>query len=76
MSALIGNLKGPNHNSPDDVVAVWASTGGVEIMPLANDASRLVLDPIAARNYAALLVRASEEVERMRVNAERHGRFK
>ena len=41
---------------------VHASRAGVELHSEPN----LTLDPIQARNYAALLVRAADEVERMR----------
>lgn len=46
---------------------VHASTDGVE---LSSDALT-VLDPTQARNYAALLVRGANEVERMRKRAGR-----
>ena len=42
---------------------VWASTDGVE---LRFESRELPLSPVAARNFAALLVRAADEVERMR----------
>jgi len=45
---------------------VHASRGGVELL---SD-PRVTLEPIAARNYAALLVRAADEVERMRSKPE------
>lgn len=51
---------------------VLASVGGVEIM---SD-SPLTLDPVQARNYAALLVRGAQECERMRRQAERQVRRK
>jgi hypothetical protein len=41
---------------------VLASRAGVEVYA----EPKLTLDPIPARNYAALLVRAADEVERMR----------
>lgn len=68
MSAFIGSVRGPSSNSPNDVLDVWASIGGVEIRPAAEweKLKGFDIDPIAARNFAALLVRASEEVERMR----------
>jgi hypothetical protein len=69
-SAFIGDVKGPNHNSPDVAVSVWCSLDSVEIitaggaMPIGKR-----LDPIAARNFAALLVRAAEEAEMMAFRA-------
>ena len=44
-------------------VLVHASRAGVEL----DSESKFTLDPVQARNYAALLVRAADEVERMRV---------
>jgi len=71
MSAFIGSVKGPNHNSPHDAIDVRCSRGGVEITTLGElPVKTFSLDPIAARNFAAMLVRASEEVERMRAKAE------
>lgn len=76
MSALIGKVKGPDHNSPNDAAEVWCSPSQVELTVYkgADSLSGLImdgvsrnLDPIAARNLAALLVRASEEAERMAV---------
>jgi len=73
VSALIGSVKGPHHNSPDDAAEVWCNEHDVELnvftgtpSPSAREGVQKRLDPIAARNLAALLVRASEEVERMR----------
>jgi hypothetical protein len=63
MSVYIGSVRGPHHNSPDSAADVWCSPAGIEIQWGKQCAA---LDPIAARNFAALLVRASEEVERMR----------
>lgn len=58
MSARIGEIK-----LVEDVVThVSASRAGVEVLTEA----RLTYDPINARNYAALLVRAADEAERMR----------
>jgi len=80
MSVFIGNVKGPRHNSPDDAANVWCSPGRVELNviegsgPLENGAHR-DLDPIAARNLAALLVRASEEAERMSARADSRARL-
>lgn len=65
MSALIGKLYGASNKV---VAEVWSSRGGVEI---SVDSASVSLDPIAARNYAALLARASEEVERMRNKSDR-----
>jgi len=69
MSAFIGSVKGPRHNSPHDAAEVRCSPHAVELNLLsgsenADDLSRN-FDPIAARNLAALLVRASKEAERM-----------
>ncbi len=71
MSAFIGNVKGPNHNSQNDAVSVWCSPGVVEINVFEGTETGLHkdLDPITARNLAALLVRASEEAERMAARA-------
>ena len=77
MSVFIGNVKGPNHNSPDDAASVSSSSGHVELSVVgdaddpdyAAGAVRRSLDPIAARNLAALLVRASEEADRMAARA-------
>lgn len=70
MSAFIGSVNVPHHNSPDVGAEVRCSLGGVEVKFLhANHGTTEAwqgFDPIAARNFAALLVRASEEVERMR----------
>lgn len=75
MSAFIGNVKGPHHNSPHDAVDVWCSPGLIEINVFegdgtSKDGAHKNLDPIAARNLAALLVRASEEAERMSARRE------
>lgn len=72
MSAFIGGSRGTN--SPHDTADVWASAGGVELRLFegaGNPADGVMrsFDPVAARNLAALLVRASEEVERMRARA-------
>ena len=67
MSAYIGSVKGPHNNSPDDSFKVLASRGSVELVDLCDNQEIIsMLDPIAARNLAALLVRAADEVERMR----------
>lgn len=68
MSVYIGNVRGPEHNSPAIAAEVWCSPGQVELHVLQDTAEAGAsrnLDPIAARNLAALLVRASEEAERM-----------
>ena len=79
MSAFIGSVKGPHHNSPHDAADVWCSPRGVELRAFTGDSDagkstrdgvHREFDPIAARNLAALLVRASEEVERMRARQE------
>lgn len=64
MSTFIGNVKGPRHNSPSEAFEVWCSLNTVEIHVVGTGSTRN-LDPVAARNLAALLVRASEEAERM-----------
>ena len=64
MSALIGKL----HSASGQLIAeVWASRANVEIEVTCP---QLGVTPIVARNFAALLVRASEEVERMRSKSE------
>ena len=74
MSAFIGNVRGPHHNSPNDAVEVWCSPSQVEVNMHASGGVKSIasrnLDPIAARNLAALLVRASEEAERMAARRE------
>lgn len=74
MSVFIGNVKGPNHNSPHDAATVWCSPGCVELNVFegagpSKDGAHKSLDPISARNLAALLVRASEEADRMSARA-------
>lgn len=77
MIAFIGSVMGPHHNSPNEVADVWTSVSdaGVELRVFKGDedAGRSErdgisksLDPVAARNLAALLVRAADEAERMR----------
>lgn len=69
MSAYIGNVRGPDHNSPAIAAEVWCSSGQVELHVMqstAESGASRDFDPIAARNLAALLVRVSEEAERMR----------
>lgn len=75
MSVLIGSVKGPHHNSPNDVAEVWCSPNRIEFtlhrsadsLGISPGGASRSLDPIAARNLAALLVRASEEAERMAI---------
>lgn len=43
-------------------VFVHASTAGVEL----RSETSVTLDPVQARNYAALILRGADEVERMR----------
>jgi hypothetical protein len=64
VSACIGEVPGQPHQA-DPAVHVHASRAGVELL---SD-PRITLEPIAARNYAALLVRAADEVERMRAKS-------
>lgn len=63
MSAFIGNACGPHSNSPAILAKVHASISGAE-MTVCNGV--VTFDPIAARNLAALLVRAADECARMR----------
>ncbi len=65
MSARIGEVPGPP-TSDNPAVYVHASRAGVELL---SD-PRITLEPIAARNYAALIVRGADEVERMRAKPE------
>ena len=69
MSAYIGSARGPYHNSPQEAVEVWCSHRAVEVNLFSGKPDRdgiaRIFDPIAARNFAALLVRAAEEAERM-----------
>ena len=74
MSVRIGGVRGPSSNSPHDAADVWCSRSGVELRVFNSDLDAKLserqgvmrtLDPVAARNLAALLVRASEEAERM-----------
>jgi len=68
MSVRIGEVK-PEHPNPNSAaVHVQASRAGVEL----HSDPTMTLDPIEARNYAALLVRAADEVERMRVRGTDH----
>jgi hypothetical protein len=59
MSVRIGEM---NRSDGKILSYVHASLGGVE---LTSD-ERFTLEPVAARNGAAVLVRAADEVERMR----------
>jgi hypothetical protein len=78
MSAFIGSVNGPRHNSPHAAAEVWCSLSGVELFLVRTrvaselpseeeiEKTRRSFDPIAARNLAALLVRGADEAERMR----------
>jgi hypothetical protein len=59
------------HNS--EAIHVLASRGGVELYQTYHTHT---LTPIEARNYAALLVRASEEAERMQSKIEQDDTLK
>jgi len=63
MSAFIGSVNGPHHNSPSVAVHVSCSLGGVEV---SMSGPMKTLDLIGARVLAALLVQAAKETERMR----------
>lgn len=73
MSVFIGAVRGPNHNSPHDAGDVWADRSGINLRlfdgngssPSKDQGVERRLDPVAARNLAALLVRGAEESERM-----------
>ena len=66
MSVRIGEVR-PEHPNPlQAAIHVQASRAGVELLTSIN----LTLQPVEARNYAALLVRAADEVERMRSKPE------
>jgi hypothetical protein len=67
MSAIIGTVPPIEVTYPDKGAVVYASLGGVEL----HCDDKFTLDPIQARNFAALLVRAADEVERMRGRPER-----
>jgi hypothetical protein len=73
VSVKIGNVE--VGNGAYLIAEVWADRGGVRVMPVdPNSLVRTVRslsfdtaqEPAAARNFAALLVRAADEVERMR----------
>jgi hypothetical protein len=74
VSALIGEVNAPHHNSPHVAIEVWCSPHSVEVKMLhpafGTGEAWHNFDPIAARNLAALLVRASEEAERMAAQKE------
>lgn len=61
MSVQIGSIGGELVNNTAKV-HVWASIGGVEI----HADPEFTLQPTEARNFAALLERACDEVGRMR----------
>jgi len=65
VSVRIGEIN-PDPRPVDADVHVAASRAGVEV--LSNP--RLTIEPAQARNYAALLVRGADEVERMRSKPE------
>lgn len=73
MSVFIGAVRGPHHNSPHDAGDVWADRSGTTLRLFEGNGSSVDktkgverrLDPVAARNLAALLVRGAEESERM-----------
>ena len=73
MSVFIGAVRGPHHNSPHDAGDVWAHKNGISLRlfegngssPSKEQGVERNLDPVAARNLAALLVRGAEESERM-----------
>ena len=82
MSAHVGTVNGPHHNSPSVAAMVNVSRVGAEVIVFRDgeaarryaggaslgraEALPLNLDPIAARNLAALLVLAADQAERMR----------
>lgn len=66
MSVFIGEARGPDHNSPAVAADVWCSPGQVELTVFGSTRVSISIDPVAARNYAALLVRGADEAERMR----------
>ena len=71
MSVFIGSVRGPQHNSPHDAGEVWADASGINLRIFEGDGIvaegvERRLDPVAARNLAALLVRGAEESEMMR----------
>jgi hypothetical protein len=72
MSALIGEVHHPHHNSPV-AGSVWTDAGGtrlvLERVTQDEGITQVTLDPVAARNLAALLVRGADECERMRARS-------
>jgi hypothetical protein len=66
MSVRIGEVRPELPNPSHAAIHVQASRAGVELLTSLN----LTLQPVEARNYAALLVRAADEVERMRSKPE------
>lgn len=70
MSVRIGEIHAIAYESrADDRVVVHASRSSVEIHTI----SHLFLEPVEARNLAALLVRAADEAERMRAREKSDG---
>jgi hypothetical protein len=65
VSVRIGEVQSCTDPGGQPAAYISASTGGVEVF---SD-ERITIDPVQARNYAALLVRAADEVERMRSGA-------
>ena len=82
MSVRIGSVHGPSHNSPGQAIEVWCSAQGVELNVFADNGPPASvregiskrLDPVAARNLAALLVRGAEESEMMRARIPKESR--
>jgi len=72
VSAKIGDVFTSANRSDSKVGEVWCSRAGVELHLAGGvDLRRMpALEPIAARNFAALVQRASEESERMRSHGE------
>jgi hypothetical protein len=62
MSVRIGEVKPRLDHTPTAAMHVQASRAGVEL----HCDPKITLEPTEARNAAALLVRAAEEVEMMR----------
>lgn len=82
MSVRIGSVRGPSHNSPGEAAEVWCNAHNVELNVFFTDAPSAPvregvskrLDPVAARNLAALLVRGAEESEMMRARIPKESR--
>jgi hypothetical protein len=70
MSVRIGQV--PVIGTQEGAAYVLASRGGVELSVSSDGESSedVSLEPVQARNYAAQIVRAADEVERMRGPAE------